>query len=325
MHIAIKVITIPPLLKSELIQPAQKEFEMTLNTFSKTLLLVVCMASASVTQAQTDVQPSGPSYKERRDPRLSKSGPLDADPNVYVYTAEFAKRFQMPEEWVSNELKGVDAVAFRVMPSYRWCGWGGDPKACSEQVRCEMDLYFDHKRNPLPWDERWPERYSGHYNMSVNFIANYLTEGNQNYPRSAQRPRNPARKDDHIFAKYSPFVDPKSGKGLWWEGMYSNDGGSSGIYMSVTSYDREIFSGVSLVVMSGGCAKPADLLWLSSDQDETKAFKQVHLPQAWRSRVKQVQQESNDRAAAFFKQEGEKAMKALRESSAPNKSIVPVQ
>lgn len=117
---------------------------MTSNKFFKAMLVFVCLASTQLPHAQTDVQASGPSYKERRDPRLSQSGPLDADPNVYVYTAEFAKRFQMPEEWVSNELKGVDAVAFRVVPSYKWCGWGGDPKACSEQTRCEMDLYFLH-------------------------------------------------------------------------------------------------------------------------------------------------------------------------------------
>ncbi len=195
------------------------------NNFFKILLVFVCLASTQLTYAQTDVQPSGPSYKERRDPRLSKSGPLDADPNVYVYTAEFAKRFQMPEEWVSDELKGVDAVAFRVVPSYKWCGWGGDPKACSEQVSCEMDLYFDHKRNPLPWDERRPERYSGHYKTSVNF----LSDGKPDL--YYERLKTPARKDDHVFAKSSPFVDPKSGKGLWWQGQL----------MSLTSYDREIF------------------------------------------------------------------------------------
>jgi len=303
---------------------------MTSYKFSKTLLLVVCLACASLTQAQTDVQPSGPSYKERRDPRLSKSGPLDADPNVYVYTAEFAKRFQMPEEWISTELKGVDAVAFRVVPSYKWCGWGGDPKACSEQTRCEMDLYFDHKRNPLPWDERWPKRYSGHYNLSVNFIANYLTEGNQNYPLSAQRPRSYSRKDDHIFAKYSPFVDLNSGKGLWWQGGYwnaNNDRGS--IFMSLSSYDREIFSGVSLIVMGGGCGQPADAIWLTGDNsgylEKSTAFKQISLPQSWRIRVKQATKESDERTAAFLKQEGEKAIKSLRESPVQNKSIAPVQ
>jgi hypothetical protein len=305
---------------------------MTSNKFFKILMVFVCLVSTQLTYAQTDAQPSGPSYKERRDPRLRKSGPLDADPNVYVYTAEFAKRFQMPEEWVSNELKGVDAVAFRVIPRpYKSCGWGGDPNACSSnEVLCEMDLYFDHKRNPLPWDERRPERYSEHYTQSVNFIANYLVESNQNYPRSTQRLRTPPRKDDHVFAKSSPFVDPKSGKGLWWQGGYWNSNEDrGGIYMSVMSYDRELFTGVSLVVMGGGCGQPADAIWLTGDnagyREKATAFKQISLPQSWRMRAQEATKESKDRTAAFFKQEGEKAMKALREAPSSNKSIVPVQ
>ena len=281
---------------------------MTSNKFFKALLVFVCL-STQLTDAQTDVQPSGPSYKERRDPRLSKSGPLDADPNVYVYTAEFAKRFQMPEEWISPELKGVDAVAFRVAPRpYRTCGWGGDPNACSSnEVHCEMDLYFDHKRNPLPWDERFPEIWVSRYAYSVNFI-----------PAPVRELRLPKRTNDHYLARYSPFVDPKSGKGLWWQGQL----------MSLTSYDREIFSGVSLVTMFVPGCEANNTIYLTSENDpyqETKAYMQARFPQSWQLRVKQAAKESKDRSAAFFKQEGEKAMKALRESPAPNKSIVPVQ
>ena len=288
------------------------------------MLVFVCMSCASMTQAQTTSQLSEQSSYVNRI--IKRQGVHDADPNVYVYTAEFAKRFQMPEEWVSNELKGVDAVAFRVVPRpYRTCGWGGDPKACSSnEVRCEMDLYFDHKRNPLPWDEQRPARFSGHYNVSVNF----LWDGQRNL--AYQRLEAPKRKDDHVFASDSPFVDPKSGKGLWWQGGYwnaNNDRGS--IFMSLSSYDREIFSGVSLMVMGGGCGKPADAIWLTGNnagyQEKNTAYKQISLPQSWRIRVNQATKESEDRAAAFFKQEGEKAMKSLRDSPVPNKSIVPLQ
>lgn len=294
---------------------------MTSKKYFKALVVTVCMVATLSIHAQTDVQSSGPSYKERRDPRLSKSGPLDADPNVYVYTAEFAKRFQMPDEWVSNELKGVDAVAFRVIPRpYKSCGWGRDPNACSSnEVLCEMDLYFDHKRNPLPWDERFPEIWVSRYAYSVNFI-----------PAPVRELRLPKRASDHYLARYSPFVDPNSGKGLWWQGGYWNSNEDrGGIYMSVTSYDREIFTSVSLVVMAGGCGQPADAVWLTGDnagyREKNTAFKQISLPQSWRVRAQGATKESSERAAAFFKQEGEKAMKALRESPVPNKSIVPVQ
>jgi hypothetical protein len=91
------------------------------------MTMVLTMA---VAHAQTGSQDPGRSYADRQNPRLSKSGPIYMDPNVYAYSAEFAKRFQMPEQWIAPDLKGADAVAWRMMPSYQECGWGGDPKAC---------------------------------------------------------------------------------------------------------------------------------------------------------------------------------------------------
>ncbi|MBI3728391.1 MAG: hypothetical protein HY254_08675 [Burkholderiales bacterium] len=140
----------------------------------------------------------------------------DMDPNVYVYTPEFARRFQMPMEWASEELKGADAVAFRVMPHYKSCGWGGDPNACREdEVRCHMDVYFDHKKNPLPWDDRMRSSDPDRSMSTLAFIGNVAN------PFS--RPRGT------LIASYrSPFTDPKSGKELGWNGGYqraSNDRG----------------------------------------------------------------------------------------------------
>jgi hypothetical protein len=33
---------------------------------------------------------------------------------VWVYTSAFAKRFGMPQEWVDDELKGAEALAYRL-------------------------------------------------------------------------------------------------------------------------------------------------------------------------------------------------------------------
>lgn len=137
------------------------------------MTMVLTMA---VAHAQTDSQDPGRSYADRQNPRLSKSGPIYMDPNVYAYSAEFAKRFQMPEQWIAPDLKGADAVAWRMMPSYQECGWGGDPKACRQVMECEIDLYFDHQRNPLPWDAKRPERYTTSAGLSVGFLANYPEE-----------------------------------------------------------------------------------------------------------------------------------------------------
>ncbi|MGI4848849.1 MAG: hypothetical protein ACRYGK_12020 [Janthinobacterium lividum] len=172
------------------------------------LLLAACCLAPSRIRAEDDLVTKGPSYDERWRIYKRGGGTKQLDPNVYVYTSEFARRFKMPEEWVSDELKGVDAVAFRVKPDYPTCGWGGDPKACRfDEVRCEMDLYFDKRRNPLPWDADYPEVQSHQYANSSHFI-----------PAPHRSARNKARPNENSFTTYSPFVNPKSGNGMAWHG-----------------------------------------------------------------------------------------------------------
>ncbi len=292
--------------------------------------VIACLATVSwiglcglvpqTTLAQSATEPAGPSYNERWRVFKPGGGTKQVDPNVYVYTPEFAKRFQMPEEWISTELKGVDAVAFRVVPSYSSCGWGGDPKACNtNEVSCEMDLYFDHKINPLPWDARYPEVVADQNRSSSYFVS-----------PSSRWNRMPKRTNDDSFATHSPFVDPKSGKGMLWKGSYWENNGGGGLFMSLVSYDREIFSGVAYLTMAGGCSEPATVVWLAVNnkgyrEEISQAYKMITLSQAWRLRVKDSLRATRERAEAFYKGEGEKAIKALRESSVPQKTIVPLQ
>ena len=244
------------------------------------------------------------------------------DPNVYAYTAEFAKRFEMPSEWIAQDLKGADAVAWRMMPSYQECGWGGDPKACRQVMECSIDLYFDHHRNPLPWDLRRPERYTFIFGSSIRFLSNAPRRealNHPNYPVAKRKLHEPARPGDHWSADDSPFIDPQTGKGLSIQ-YFSDLGARSGWgYIPFTGYDKEIFPGIALVTVldpscdgnkaayvfaTGGLDTPLDL--------KNKAV--VHaalLPQIFRDRITQAAKDHQDRQEAFFKREGEKAIKAL--------------
>lgn len=272
--------------------------------------------------AQTESEPAGSSYHERWRVFKPGSGTKDVDPNVYVYTAEFAKRFQMPEEWISTELDGVDAVAFRVVPAYTSCGWGGDPKACrTDEVRCEMDMYFDHRSNPLPWDERYPEVVADQYRSSSRFIPAYTRWS-----------RLPKHSNDLGWSSHSPFIDQKSRKGLGWQYFTSLDASSGWGWMGLRSYDKEIFTKVSQITLSTSCTHPNAALALASSglnrpfsTTEKSVVRSVLLPKTWQVRVQQRLRESKGRSEAFFEREGEKAMKALRESPVPSQSIISVQ
>ena len=272
------------------------------------LSFILTAGSLSHANAQSIYDPVPPSYNERHREYKPRSGTKDQDPNVYVYTPEFAKRFLMPEEWISTELVGVDAVAYRVIPTYATCGWGGDPKACNtNEVRCEMDLYFDHKINPLPWDERYPPIYADRFKNSSKFIPAWTRES-----RLPKHPNWPSG-----LSTFTPFFDSKAGLGLTWKGgFWIDDSNRGGFLWGVNGYDREIFLGVAMVTMDGGCnGQPPDALWLTSTnaryQDKDQMFKRVTLPHSWRARVNDHLQDTKQRMDAFFKSEGEKALKAL--------------
>jgi len=257
------------------------------------------------------------SYEARH---INRRGVKDVDPNVYVYTPEFAKRFQMPMQWASEELKGADAVAFRVMPHYKSCGWGGNPNACrNDEVRCYMDVYFDHKNNPLPWDERMP-MIELHSSMTSRFFignsANRRVRFESSLPGGRYLPRE-------------PFTDPKSGKELGWQSWH---GASVGGWIGIVSYDREIFQRLSIVTLGASCTSPAMELWLASaglskrDVPSSKSLSHlVILPPTWQARAKQALADSDERSKAFFKQQGEQALKALQTTPPPNNTITPIE
>jgi hypothetical protein len=245
------------------------------------------------------------------------------DPNVYAYTAEFAKRFQMPDEWIATDLKGADAVAWRMMPSYQECGWGGDPKACRQVMECKIDLYFDHRRNPLPWDPTRAERYTTISGSSLNFLANFPRRealSHPNYPVARRQLFEPARPGDRAPADSSPFIDPQSGKGL----SIQNFSG----YVPLTGYDKEVFPGMALLTLldigcRGGSYRATYVLANRgvslplSVEEKAAIFYTIMVPPTWLERITQAAKEHQERQDAFFKREGEKAIKALREQTKP--------
>jgi hypothetical protein len=287
------------------------------------LSLMYSLVIVNAAHAQTQAQDLGRSYKDRQNPKLSQSGPIYMDPNVYAYSAEFAKRFQMPEEWIAPDLKGADAVAWRMMPSYQECGWGGDPKACRQVMECKIDLYFDHRRNPLPWDPTRAERYTTISGSSLNFLANFPRRealSHPNYPVARRQLFEPARPGDRAPADSSPFIDPQSGKGL----SVQNFAG----YQALTGYDKEVFPGMALfTLLDIGCRGgprdatfilASDLVRLPLSAEKKAAIAHtIVMPQSWRDRITQTAKEHQERQDAFFRREGEKAIKALREQTKP--------
>lgn len=75
------------------------------------------------------------------------------DENVWIYSASFAKRFGMPKKWIDPNLKGAEAVAFRVVPStFKTCGLFGEKENCFRTKHCNWDVYLNKEdSDKLNW------------------------------------------------------------------------------------------------------------------------------------------------------------------------------
>lgn len=218
------------------------------------------------------------------------------DPNIWAYSAEFAERFKMPKEWVASDLQGAEAVAFRIEPAYRSCGWGGNPDACRDnETRCVMDVYFDNKKQPLPWEKKIRESDLNLISTSAFFIGT----------KTNQFARYPGK-----FGKRFPFSDPNTGNELYWS--VEALGSSSGALIQF-SYDREVFAGLSFVTLRTYCGDDVKMtlkvFFPENATEKSVVYNTVVFPQSWRLRKKSAIQENNAKTEAFFKKTFEELKK----------------
>jgi hypothetical protein len=183
-------------------------------------------------------------------------------------------------------------------------------------VECEIDIYFDHRYNPLPWDSTRADRYTTIPNSSINFLANYPRSNalnHPNYPVAWRKLREPPRPGDDFFATRSPFIDPQTGQGLRVQGLYG--------YVHFTGYDKEVFPGFALLtLLDTGCdgGKNIGALVLANapvsvpvDIRNKAIVRAVVLPNDWRDRIQQATKDHRQQQEAFFKQEIERAINSL--------------
>ena len=112
-------------------------------------------------------------YNDRYTPQgrkqAGKRGTYRKDTNVWVYTSAFAKRFGMPQQWIDNDLKGAEALAYRLdLDVYGTkCGYFSDVESCRPSTACVVDMYIDDKAN-LPWNNK--ARYANMYGRKSNAL-----------------------------------------------------------------------------------------------------------------------------------------------------------
>ncbi|EJN08611.1 hypothetical protein PMI40_01172 [Herbaspirillum sp. YR522] len=199
------------------------------------------------------------------------------DPNVYVYNARFERNFKMPHEWMSDRLRHVDAVAWRVVPDYGSCRWDDERLGCERvALRCEIDLYFDHGDHGLPWHVDAPEFWDSNYWSSSYFLSKALRKTGG----------TTAMKQSSLPAQ--PFVGPADGKPMVWSRLSSGPGNDVRP-MALLSYDRSALASTARVSLAGPCDDPPAALVLAPDGEAMagmdRHFLMITLPGSWQERV----------------------------------------
>jgi hypothetical protein len=175
-------------------------------------------------------------YKGQPNP-----GPYGVDPNVWVYTEEFSQRFGMPQQWVDQKLRGIEAAAWRRVPQgYQTCGWAGKEAACKQEYRCYLDVYIDERKNTLPWESEqkvdWHEDFT-----SLRWLPSQ--KGERHRPLSAfvgQHMR-------YGGVTRSPFVDSENQREAFYFAFVHPK--STGALERMFGYERSAYEGLTLLVM----------------------------------------------------------------------------
>lgn len=171
------------------------------------------------------------------------NGFFHKDPNTWVVTPKFAKTFGMPDEFISQELQGVEAIAYRKETFTNGalkCGMGGMETNCILSNYGILDIYVDEKKTPLPWFHK--EQMA---NMTQNIFSMYYleTDNLKDSGLTNNMVKNEATKDWRNALR--PFADPitkheavyfQSGAGGWQEII-------SGIY----GYKRDSIEGLTVI------------------------------------------------------------------------------
>jgi hypothetical protein len=115
-------------------------------TFKKLSLAFALALTGMAASTLAMAQPMLPKYRcpdgEYRGPEAGKTSYVKDEFSWFV-TRDFAKRFCMPESFVDDQLKGAEAIAWRVKPSEEaFCTLRDGKETCTRKTLFEMDLYL---------------------------------------------------------------------------------------------------------------------------------------------------------------------------------------
>jgi len=163
------------------------------------------------------------------------------DPWLWVVTPEFAQRFCMPPEFVSQDLKGAEAVAFRLLKKTdeENCGFGGIPNACAGELVLRFEVYVKAEAKLPKWHE-------GRYYQVARLPSRQLiTRAEREWKvmeEMVKRVPEPALKP-HFFGQQVGLSGVRNGKVIWPIVALFEETHFGGIFEGIDYYAFEGSSG----------------------------------------------------------------------------------
>jgi len=204
-------------------------------------IITACLLlfASTASPADDDWQPSN--YQQRFE--APNKGVRLKDNNVWVYERSFAERFGMPERWIDEDLKGAEAVAYRVeAKNTRSCGYFGETDNCRTNYYCVFDLYLsDSDSERLPWKTDRKVGFAKE-DTSVPFLSAQSRSDQKGWDEDEQR-YDRSRLNIGIDTMSWVSGPPTEGK------VFS----ASSDRVRVQSYDRKIFEGLDYIKLATDC------------------------------------------------------------------------
>jgi hypothetical protein len=137
-------------------------------------IMLTGMTASSLVMAQAFLPKWRCPDGEYRGPEAGKTSYVKDEFSWFV-TRDFAKRFCMPESFIDDQLKGAEAIAWRVKPSEEaFCTLRDGKETCTRKNLFELDLYFKAGMElPMSYPEvksYWNDNQQ--YNSSGSLILN---------------------------------------------------------------------------------------------------------------------------------------------------------
>ena len=157
---------------------------------------------------------------------------------IWVVTPEFAQKFCMPTAFISNELKGAEAIAFKVMEENdeEVCGWGDKVEVCSGRKSLRFEIYIKTSIN-LP-----KKRDVAYYSLAAMPSRFLIAMTKTEIQSASNRPNNVPRVGalDVFESQQVGLQGVKDGKIIW---------PITTLYTQI--YFRELFDGIDYMAFHG--------------------------------------------------------------------------